>query len=292
MSNVKKIAIVISSFSGKLDSEVREMDMFSVPLQLIIENEQWLEGFYSNDEKSKIVEKFINAKEYSTSLPPLALILEQMEVLSKNYENVLYLPLDSQLSSTFNTLMNYAKKYYNVMVFNNHLSGSSLFRLGLECKRLYEEENKTMEEIWKYLNWFNDNSIGYIVPKELKTFIKSGRLKGIKKTLLTSINLSLMIEVGQKLKTVGISRTKKSAIIKVINRIFEFMKSKGLTTDDVDFSIIKAYEDTNANLVKNQFRELNIENYSEEDSSLATMLHTGYGALYVGINPKIKKVTK
>ena len=37
---MKKIAIVISSFCGKLDEEIVQAGMYSVPLQLQIENEQ------------------------------------------------------------------------------------------------------------------------------------------------------------------------------------------------------------------------------------------------------------
>lgn len=284
---MKKIAIVISSFSGKLDEEVVKEGMFSIPLQLIIEKEQWLEGFYSKEKKYEIVNKFVNADNFSTSLPPLALILEQMKELSSKYDDVLYLPLDSKLSSTCNTLINYAREYKNVKVFNNHLSGSALFRVGIKCKKMYEQ-GKTIDEIIKYLEEFDKNSIGYIIPKELKTFIKSGRLKGIKKTLLSSINLSLMIEVGEELKTVGIARTKKSAAVKVIGKIRDFLKEKNMRLENVDFTMIWAYERSVADVIEEclDFEHIKIK-YNEE-SSIATMMHTGYGATYIGINPKIE----
>ena len=286
---MKKIAIVISSFCGKLDEEIVQAGMYSVPLQLQIENEQWLEGFYSQEEKHVIVNKFTSANNFSTSLPPLALMIEQMEKLTQEYEQVLYLPIDAQLSATCNTLKNYAKDHPNVTVFNNHLSGSALFHAGLECKRLYEEEGKSMEEILAFLNDFNDKTIGYIIPKELKTFIKSGRLKGIKKVLLTSINLALMIEVGNILKTAGIARNKKAAVNKVVNRLLEFIKTKNLQPEDVDFTLIYAYNQEIGNLIEEALKQQGISLTYNEESSLATMLHTGYGATYIGINPKIKK---
>lgn len=285
---MKKIAIVLSSFSGKYDKEVVEAGMFSIPLQLIIDNNEWLEGFYDEKQRQEIVDRFVNANDYKTSLPPLALILDQMEELSKNFDDVLYIPLDAQLSSTCDTLMNYAKNYKNVHVFNNHLSGSALFHVGLKAKQMYEKENKNIDEIITYLKWFDENTIGYIIPKELKTFIKSGRLKGIKKALMTSINLSLMIEVGKVLKTTGVARTKKSAIVKVINRIIEFMSEKNLKADDVDFTLIWAHEESIALIVSDVLEnEFNLKIKYNEKSSLVTMLHTGYGAIYIGINPKI-----
>lgn len=285
---MKKIAIVVSSFSGKLDEEVKKFGLYSLPLQLIIDNEQWLEGFYQNQTKYEIVNKFVNANEYNTSLPPLALILDQMELLSKENDYVLYLPLDSQLSSTCNTLMNYSSKYQNVKVVNNHLNGSALFNLGLKCKKMYEEENKTIDEILEYIKWFNDNSIGYIIPKDLKTFIKSGRLKGIKKALLTSINLSLVIEVGEVLKSIGIARTKKSASLKVIGKIREFIKEHNLSINDFDFTLIWAYDKSVTNVMEELLDFEHIKIRYKEEASIVTMMHTGYGAAYLGINPKIE----
>lgn len=285
---MKKIAVVISSFSGKLNEEVIREGMFSLPLQIQIEQEQWLEGFYTEATKHQIVDHFINATDYNTSLPPLALILEQMEELATTYEQVLYLPLDSQLSATCDTLKNYAKKYPNVTVFNNHLNGSALFHVGRKCKQLYEEANEPMSAIVRYLEKFNDNTIGYIIPRELKTFIKSGRLKGIKKTLLTSINLSLMIEVGHLLKKAGIARTKKSAVNKVIARILDFMRDKQLQITDVDFTLNYAYNEEIAALITGALAQEGIQLTYREESSIATLMHTGYGAAYIGINPKIK----
>lgn len=286
---MKKIAIVISSFSGKLEDDVKNNGMYLIPLQLIIDGEQWLEGTYNPQTKYEIVNKFVNANNYSTSLPPLATIIDQMEELSKNNDYVIYLPLDSQLSSTCDTLMNYSKNYDNVRVFDNHLNGSALFHVGLKCKKMYEEENKTIDEIIDYLKWFNNNSIGYIIPKDLKTFIKSGRLKGIKKALLTSINLSLMIEVGEKLRSIGISRTKKSASVKVIGKIREFLKEKNLKLLDVNFTLIWAFEKTVANIIEEILDFEHIKIQYREEASLVTTMHTGYGAAYIGINPKIDK---
>ena len=83
-----KLAVVISSFSGFLENELEnEEDIFLTPLQLFIDAEQWFEGFYSKEEKYKIVEKFKKAKDFKTSLAPIATLEEQMEKLSNEYRD-------------------------------------------------------------------------------------------------------------------------------------------------------------------------------------------------------------
>lgn len=285
---MRKLAIVITSYSGKLESQILDSNTFLLPLQLFLEEEQWLEGFYDKKTSLEIVEKFKIAKDYGTSLPPLGLIIEQMKELSSLYDDVIYLPINSQLSSTCNTLINFAKDYKNIHVFNNHLAGSAYFRVAEKIRKMYEIENASIAEICDFVNWFNNKSIGYILPKEMKTFIKSGRLKGIKKTLVTSINLSLMIEVTDTLKTAGIAKTKKSAIYKIITKIESFLQNNNLLKEEIEFSIIYAYDEPMRNMVIQQLNDCGYTVNYDEESSIATMFHTGYGAIYLGINPKIK----
>ena len=71
---------------------------------------------------------------------------------------------------------------------------------------------------------------------ELKTFIKSGRLKGVKKAIMNSFNLSTIIEVDQTLNSVGVSRTKKISANKIMNKINEFIKKFNMKPDNFNFS--------------------------------------------------------
>ena len=89
--NERKIAIVISSFSSLLEKDLNQYpDIYLTPLQLFIEEEQWLEGFYDENTKYEIVKKFQKAKDFKTSLASVITIEEQMIELSQKYTDVLY----------------------------------------------------------------------------------------------------------------------------------------------------------------------------------------------------------
>lgn len=286
---MKKIAVVVSSYCGLSKEFVESNDLFYLPLQLIVDDKQWLEGCYNQDEEDKIIKLLNDAEQYQTSLPPLAMITEQMEKLSQEYENVLYITISSHLSSTHDALANEAKKYKNVHIFNNHLSGSALFNVAKKAKEMIEQENKSIEQVLAFLKDFNDKTIGFIVPNGLKEFIKSGRLKGIKKMLMTSINLTLMIEVGPELKTAGVARTKKSAVNKVIEKIWEFAQENKINLKESMISIIWAYEPTIKEIMVQQIQDQKTKlEFVIEKASVVTRMHTGLGAAYIGINPKIK----
>ncbi len=290
----RKIAIVISSFSSLLEKDLKEYpDIFLTPLQLFIEEEQWLEGFYNENEKYKIVKKFQKANDFKTSLASVVTIEEQMIELSQKYTDVLYLPINSYLSSSHNTILSLSKKYSNVKVLNNKLVGKAFLDIAIEAKKLYEKNNYTIDEIIEFIKWYDVRSIGYIIPYELKTFIKSGRLKGIKKTIMTSLKLSTIVEFDYELSSAGIVSSKKLGAQKVISKLENFIKKENMNINDFEITIIYAYDQLIANIfeeaVKKHWKRKVDHNY---EASLATMFHTGWGAAFLGINPKLKIIPK
>lgn len=290
----RKIAIVISSFSSLLEKDLKEYpDIFLTPLQLFIEEEQWLEGFYNENEKYRIVKKFQKANDFKTSLASVVTIEEQMIELSQKYTDVLYLPINSYLSSSHNTILSLSKKYPNVKVLNNKLVGKAFLDIAIEAKKLYEKSNYTIDEIIEFIKWYDLRSIGYIIPYELKTFIKSGRLKGIKKTIMTSLKLSTIVEFDYELSSAGIVSSKKLGAQKVINKLENFIKKENMNINDFEITIIYAYDQLIANIfeeaVKKHWKRKVDHNY---EASLATMFHTGWGAAFLGINPKLKIIPK
>ncbi len=290
----RKIAIVISSFSSLLEKDLKEYpDIFLTPLQLFIEEEQWLEGFYNENEKYRIVKKFQKANDFKTSLASVVTIEEQMIELSQKYTDVLYLPINSYLSSSHNTILSLSKKYPNVKVLNNKLVGKAFLDIAIEAKKLYEKNNYTIDEIIEFIKWYDLRSIGYIIPYELKTFIKSGRLKGIKKTIMTSLKLSTIVEFDYELSSAGIVSSKKLGAQKVISKLENFIKKENMNINDFEITIIYAYDQLIANIfeeaVKKHWKRKVDHNY---EASLATMFHTGWGAAFLGINPKLKIIPK
>lgn len=285
---MKKIAIVITSFSGFLKDEIESFpDLYITPLQIFVDEEQWYEGFYTKEERDKIVEKFKNANDFKTSLAPIGIVEEQMQELSEKYDDVLYLPINSTLSSSHNSILNISRNFKNVHVFDSKLSGPSFMYVAQEIKKLYEKENWTISKILKLLKWYDENTIGYIIPLELKTFIKSGRLKGIKKAIMTSLNLSTIIEVNKELASVGIKRTRKIAANKVMEKINDFIKERHKKIDDFVVTIVYTFDKEISNIFENAlktFFDKKADNIVT--GSIATMIHTGFGAGYIGINPK------
>lgn len=289
MPSKRKLAVVITSFSTLIEKDLEKYnDIFLIPLQLFIDDRQWLEGFYSKSEKYKVVELFKNANQFSTSTTPALMIEEQMEKLAKNYDEVIYLPINSYLSSQHDHILNTSKKYKNVHVFDNRFNGYTYVDAALEIKRRYEEKNESIKEIFDFLEWYNNLAFGFIIPYNLKTFIKSGRLKGLKKALMVTLKFSIIVEVDDIIKSIGVASTKKLAANKVMNRFEQILKQNKMTIDDFNITSMYAYDKEIIDIMKNQLKvKFNREVDFETEASIVTMMHTGFGAGYIGFNPKI-----
>lgn len=288
----KKLAFVISSFSSLLEKDIKKYeDFFLSPIQLFLDDQQWLEGFYDEKVKYEIVDQFQKTDNFKTSLAPIGLLEEQMKTLANEYEQVIYLPINSYLSSSHDAILNLSKNYKNVHVINNKIVGYSFLDIALEAKKRFEKEDYKIEQVIELIKWFDKRCIGYIIPYELKTFIKSGRLKGIKKTIMSSLKLSTIVEFDYELKSVGIAPSKKIGGNKVVKKLEEFIKVNKMKLSDVSFSIIYAFDQTICNIFKEIVeKELKIKVDNIYESSLGTMFHTGYGAAFLGIAPKIKTI--
>ncbi|MGL5308422.1 MAG: DegV family protein, partial [Metamycoplasmataceae bacterium] len=254
---MKKLAVVIDSFSGlyKKDIENEDENIYFLSLQVEIDGETIQEGLEAP--KEELINKIRNGASYATSLPSLAYMQELIEKLSSEYENVIFIPILNYVSGTSDTLSAFTKDHKNVTVINNNFVGATYLEV---AKKAIEMSNNGagFEEIVTFIKWMSERSIGYIIPNELKALIASGRLKGVKKHIISTGNLSIMLKVYDKLSVAGLSRTKKGAVAKVIAKLEKF-SSENKTKEGYVYQIVYGYEETLLKMAKEKIKENMLE---------------------------------
>lgn len=282
---MKKLAIVLDSFSGlNLDDINKYSDIYFLSLQIEVDDLSFDEGIdVPNDE---IIQKIRTGKTTRTSLPSLSLIQDLVNKLSKEYENVIFLPIAKHMSGTHDTLLVSTKNYKNMFVINNHFVGK-LFLDVAEKSLLMMENGSSIQEIISFVEDINNKTIGFIVPDDLSALINSGRLKGIKKHIISSGNFSIIIKVFDKLTVSGISRSKNSAIVKILAKLNKFCEENAVK-DGYVYNVVYSYGTEILHLVEHKMKDNNLKINHKLLSSLSVLIHTGYGAIYVGVFPKLK----
>ncbi len=281
---MKKIAIVLDSFSGLYKKDIEDIeDIYFLSLQVEVDNQQIQEGIKIPTQT--LINQIINGAQCSTSLPALSHMQDLIDKLLKEYEHIIFLPIPKTMSGTLDTLLAFTKKYQNVTIFENHFIGNTYLEVAQHAIKMMKN-NSSIKDVLSFIENMNNNTIGYVIPNDLKPVIDSGRLKGIKKHIITSGNFSLIIKVYNKLSVSGIARSKKSAIKKTFLKIEKFC-SENILENGYSYKIIYGYEDTFLKLAKEYMKENLIELAFEMKTSLSTFIHTGYGSIYIGITPKI-----
>ncbi|MGL5357542.1 MAG: DegV family protein [Metamycoplasmataceae bacterium] len=293
---MKKLAIILDSFSGKTEKyfEDNYENVFFLPLQIFINGKQILEGRDKDPELSDIIDKNNDIK---TSLPVSQNIEEIANKVIDEYENVVCLFINSNLSSTYSviaakleSLKKEKGKKTNILAFDNHFVSEQYLTVVdylLHLESTFPKEGNLMKEITSYLEEQNKNCLGYIIPSELSAFARNGRLIGIKKFL--SSRFSLLIKIFNGVKISGISRTFSGAVKKVISKLNEYIKEiKGpsFSINDFNLTIVYAWDEKVVKEIEKILKSLDLKVDFVRKACASTTIHTGYGAVFIGISPK------
>lgn len=183
--------IIVDSTFNLDDDFIKEHDIYVVPLNVIIDNLNYLDGEISIDE---ILEALENGKKVSTSQPSPA-VFEKVfnEVKVTGYSDILCLTLSSTLSGTYQSAM-IAKsevKDINIYVFDTLTAA-----MGAEIlvDIVVRDKDKSLEEIIEKLKVVLQNSGILFNMQNLNTIKRSGRISKIKATIGNLLLVKPIIE--------------------------------------------------------------------------------------------------
>lgn len=281
---MKKIAIILDSFCGRDKKTVEKLaDHYYLPLRIIINGKEYYDDGTTIDAESLMKEANM-ADDVKTSQPSPAMTEELFEKLSKEYENVVYLCLGSALSGTFQTASVISKEYKNVHVINNFLVGKSFVELSTWLHK-EAEAGKPIKELISFADKYGSLYPAYVIPKNNKAFIRSGRLGKATAFMLQKMNAVPIIgyEDKEKLHKKMIKRSGAKAIEYALDKLFEKVKDKNNTQVLITHTLDEEF----VNIARKKIQERGFDVITE----LATGVingHTGDGSISISAYDKLK----
>lgn len=282
--DMKKLGVVIDSFSGISKKEAEKAGFYQLPLQIDLDGKIILDGVDQSFVDS--INLIREAKVAKTSLPPVVIIEEIIEDALKKYENIVFLPISSALSGTYNLIRLKTEEYPNIHVFENNLAGTLFLDVAKKITKMVEE-GKTIEDIKEFVDSFKESSITYIIPKNLDALIKGGRLTGGKKYLMTALKFIPIIKFKDRNTVSGLKRSLRKAVQKAVEKLIKFIGGEE-NIPNKEFRIIHSSDPETLQIVKDVLAKNNIKPTSIDIAGGAVIVHTGYGSVAVGVSPKIK----
>ena len=132
-----KIAIVTDSNSGIVQAEAKELGIYVIPMPFMIDGKDYLEEI--NLTQEEFYQKLTEGAEISTSMPSPGSVTDLWDELLKEYDEVVYIPMSSGLSSSCQTAIMLADDYDGkVAVVNNQRISVTMRQSVLDAIELAE----------------------------------------------------------------------------------------------------------------------------------------------------------
>ena len=207
---MSKVIVVTDSNSGITQSQSKELGVVVLPMPFYIDDKMYYEDIDLTQEQ--FYEKLTQGGEIKTSMPLVGDVTDKWDELLKEYDEIVYIPMSSGLSSSCETALMLAQDYEGkVEVVNNQRISVTQRQSVLDAKMLVEQ-GKSAAEIKEILEKNKFESSIYIMVDTLEYLKKGGRITPAAAALGTLLKLKPVLQIqGEKLDAFAKARTVKQA---------------------------------------------------------------------------------
>lgn len=291
---MQKVAIVTDSHSGISQEEAKKLGIYVLPMPFYIEEECFYEDVTITREH--FFKELAEGKTVSTSQPSPGEVMKLWKELLTKYETLLYLPISSGLSGSYETaqMLSGDEEFENrVFVVNHGRVASPLRRTILDTLELVSE-GYTALQIRDILEGERDKVSIYIAVETLEYLKKGGRISATTAAVGTLLNIKpvLQLDVGM-LESFSKCRGMKKARKEMLAAIKTDMETRYKEFYEKGEVYLLAASSANEETTQEWLAEIRSEfpgmDVLFDYLPLAICCHTGEGALAVGCSCRPKR---
>lgn len=286
-----KIAIVTDSNSGITQDQAKKMGVHVIPMPFYINETMYLEGVTLTQEE--FYERLKNDEPISTSQPSPAEVCGLWDMLLKENDEIVHIPMSSGLSNSCETAMGLARDYDGkVQVVDNQRISVTQYQSVVDALAL-RDAGKSAAEIKEVLEAEKLESSIYITLETLKYLKKGGRITPAAAAIGTVLNLKPVLQIqGEKLDAYAKVRGKKQAKRVMLKAAQEDMQERFAEYKKEGLMCIEGAYTGNPEEAEEFKKEIEAAFPGHEvrmaPLSLSIACHIGYGALAIGCTKKVK----
>lgn len=288
---MSKVAILTDSNSGITQAEAARNGLYVIPMPFYINDQMFFEEIDLSQED--FYDRLTEGAKIKTSMPTVGSVTDEWSRLLEDYDEVVYIPMSSGLSSSCQTAYMLAQdEPFDGKVFvvdNQRISVTQ--RQSVYDAKLLADQGKSAKEIREILLDEKLQSSIYIMVDTLTYLKRGGRITPAAAALGTLLKLKPVLQIqGEKLDAFAKARTVKQAktiMIDAIKKDFEerFHDAAG---SNMYLEIAYTYDREAAK----QFRDEVNEYFPEHEIvvnplSLSVSCHIGPGALALATSHRI-----
>ena len=274
----------------QIAKEAKELGVVVMPMPFYINGQMFYEDIDLTQEQ--FYQKLKEGGEIKTSMPLVGDVTDKWDELLKEYDEIVYIPMSSGLSSSCETAYMLSQDYDGkVQVVNNQRISVTMRQSVLDAKML-AEQGKGAEEIKEILEKEKFESSIYIMVDTLEYLKKGGRITPAAAALGTLLKLKPVLQIqGEKLDAFAKARTVKQAktiMTEAMKNDFEkrFHSSDG---EKMNLELAYTFDTAAAEAFKEEVQAVFPDNeIVMQPLSLSIACHIGPGALAIACSKKIE----
>ena len=284
-----KVAILTDSNSGITQEEAKKLGIYVFPTPVYINDEVFYEGVDLTTEQ--FFARQAEGAEIKTSMPVVGDVIDKWESLLEEYDEVVYIPLSSGLSSSCDTAIMLAEDYDGKVQVVNNQRISVTMKLSVFDAKTLADAGKSATEIKEILEAMKFESTIYIMVDTLEYLKKGGRITPAAAAIGSLLKIKPVLQIrGEKLDSFAKARTVKQAKQIMMDAIAQDMKEVLHDPTGEDTIIAMAHTQNEEKIAK--FKEEVEERFPGHDIivdplSLVVSSHIGPGALAVTCTKKL-----
>ena len=239
---MKKVAYLYDSSSGYISDDITN-DIYVVPNNILYQVNNEIKSFAENENisQTEIDNLLLQKKDLRTSLVNPEVIKEKVLKLLQEYELVIYVPIASSISSTYDKAIVVMKQINDqfqqtrfIVIKSNAVSYVASVVMD-RVKQLYNGHN--LEEVQKTIDEeINKNYYcGILFVNDLNTLIKGGRIQKVKGAIASLLNFKLLVLMSTSLQFYAKAISYNTQIEKALKYFNEVSKKNNLPIEEVVF---------------------------------------------------------
>ncbi len=285
---MSRVIVMTDSNSGITPEEAEKIGVVVLPMPFYIGDNIYYE--YIDFTQNEFYQRLQEDIEIKTSMPLVGNLIEKWDELLEEYDEIVYIPMSSGLSSSCETAIMLSQDYEGrVQVVDNQRISVTL-KSSVYRAREMALEGKCATEIKDVLEKHKLEASIYIMVDTLHYLKKGGRITPAAASLGTLLKLKPVLQIqGEKLDAFAKARTVKQAKSIMIESIKNDISNRFQSKDGSDIEIYMAYTyDEEAALAFKEEVEAEFPNHTiiMDPLSLSVACHIGPGALAIACSKR------
>ena len=287
---MSKVRIITDSNSGITVEDARELGVTVLPMPFSINEEVYFEQESLTHEQ--FYEELAAGKDIMTTQPSPGQVMGIWDEALKDYDEIVYIPMSSGLSGSYQTAAMLAEDYEGkVHVVNNQRISVTQRQSVLDALRLLEA-GKSAKEIKDILEEDKFNSSIYLMVDTLVYLKKGGRITPAAAALGTLLKLKPVLQIqGERLDAFAKARTLSQAKSIIINAVKSDIDKRfgGLSKENISLHMAYAHDlDRILEFKEEVLKEFPGYDINLYPLSLSVATHIGPGCIALAVTKNLK----